>query len=175
MPIRQPNQEPSIAGTKVCPSQDGATNWFAPSFSPKTGLYYVQAFEKCSIYSKAAQAAPWAPGKPYLGGSQRVLQEDPTPQRILRAIDIHTGKIAWEVPQPGPANSWGGTLATATGLVFVAEDGGALMAVDATTGTPLWTFEANATWRASPMTYMFDGRQHIAIAAGANILSFAIP
>jgi len=174
-PIRQPNQEPSLAGTKVCPSQDGATNWFAPSFSPRTGLYYVQAFEKCSIYTKAPQPAAWAPGKPYLGGSQRVLQEDPTPQRILRAIDIHTGKIAWEVPQPGPATSWGGTLATATGLVFVAEDGGALMAVDATTGTPLWTFEANATWRASPMTYMFDGRQHIAIAAGANILSFAIP
>ena len=135
----------------------------------------MQAFEKCSIYTKAPQPAAWAPGKPYLGGSQRVLQEDPTPQRILRAIDIHTGKIAWEVPQPGPATSWGGTLATATGLVFVAEDGGALMAVDATTGTPLWTFEANATWRASPMTYMFDGRQHIAIAAGANILSFAIP
>ena len=49
------------------------------------------------------------------------------------------------------------------------------MAVDATTGTPLWTFQTNATWRASPMTYMFDGRQHIAIAAGANILSFALP
>ena len=114
-PIRLPNQEPSIAGTKVCPSQDGATNWFAPSFSPRTGLYYVQAFEKCSIYTKAPQAAAWEPGKPYLGGSQRVLQEDPTPQRILRAIDISTGKIAWEVPQPGPANSWGGTLATATG------------------------------------------------------------
>ena len=146
----------------------------APSFSPRTGLYYVQAFEKCSIYTKAPQG-PWEPGKPYLGGSQRVLQEDPTPQRILRAIDIRTGAIAWELPQPGPAISWGGTLATATGLVFVAEDGGALMAVDATTGTPLWTFQTNANWRASPMTYMFDGRQHIAIAAGANILSFAIP
>jgi alcohol dehydrogenase (cytochrome c) len=49
------------------------------------------------------------------------------------------------------------------------------MAVDATTGTPLWTFQTNATWRSSPMTYMFDGRQHIAIAAGASILAFALP
>ena len=50
-PIRLPNQEPSPQGTKVCPSQDGATNWFSPSFNPATGLYYVQTFEKCSIYS----------------------------------------------------------------------------------------------------------------------------
>ena len=75
----------------------------------------------------------------------------------------------------GPGDSWGGTLATATGLVFVGEDSGALMAVDAVTGTPLWTFKTNQMWRASPMTYMFDGRQHIAVAAGADILSFALP
>ena len=50
-PIRLPNQEPSPQGTKVCPSQDGATNWFSPSFNPATGLYYVQTFEKCSIYT----------------------------------------------------------------------------------------------------------------------------
>jgi alcohol dehydrogenase (cytochrome c) len=172
-PIRLPNQEPSPAGTKVCPSQDGATNWFAPSFSPQTGLYYVQTFEKCSEYKTSPQG-PWQPGKPYLGGSQRVLQEDPTPQRILRALDIRTGKPAWELPQVGPANSWGGTLATASGLVFVAEDGGAFMAVDAATGQPLWLFRTNATWRASPMTYQFDGRQHVAIAAGGTILSFAL-
>jgi alcohol dehydrogenase (cytochrome c) len=172
-PMRLPNQEPSPAGTKVCPSQDGATNWFAPSFSPQTGLYYVQTFEKCSEYKTSPQG-PWEPGKPYLGGSQRVLQEDPTPQRILRALDIRTGKPAWELPQVGPAISWGGTLATASGLVFVAEDSGAFMAVDAATGKPLWLFRTNATWRASPMTYQFDGRQHVAIAAGGSILSFAL-
>ena len=171
-PVRLPNQEPSPAGTRVCPSQDGATNWFSPSFSPQTGLYYVQTFEKCSIYTKSEQGE-WESGRPYLGGSQKTAPE-PTPQRILRAIDIRTGAIAWEVPQPGPAVSWGGTLATATGLVIVAEDGGALMAVDATHGTRRWMFRTNATWRASPMTYMFDGRQYIAIAAGANILAFAL-
>ena len=69
--------------------------------------------------TRRAPQGAWEPGKPYLGGSQRVLQEDPTPQRILRAIDIRTGEIAWELPQPGPAISWGGTLATASGLVFV--------------------------------------------------------
>ncbi len=171
-PIRQPNQAPSPAGTKVCPSQDGATNWFSPSYNPATGLYYVQTFEKCSIYTKADQGA-WESGKSYLGGSQRTA-DSPLPQRILRAIDIKTGAIAWELPQNGPAVSWGGTLTTASGLVFVAEDGGGFMAVDAASGAPLWKFQTNQTWKASPMTYMFDGRQFVAVAAGANILALAL-
>jgi alcohol dehydrogenase (cytochrome c) len=75
----------------------------------------------------------------------------------------------------GPANTWGGVLATAGGIVFVAEDSGAFMAVDAATGQRLWRFQANAVWKASPMTYVFDGRQYVAIAAGPNILAFALP
>jgi alcohol dehydrogenase (cytochrome c) len=171
-PIKLPNQEPSPAGTKVCPSQDGATNWYAPSFNPATGLYYVQTFEKCGVYTKSPQGK-WQSGKTYLGGSHRAAP-DPKPQRILRAIDIQTGSIAWELPQPGPANSWGGTLTTASGLVIVGEDGGGLMAVDASSGKPLWMFQTNQMWKASPMTYMFDGRQHIAVAAGSNIIAFAL-
>ena len=94
---------------------------------------------------------------------------------MLKAIDIRTGAIAWELPQPGPASSWGGTLATASGLVIFGEESGTLMAADATTGAPLWNFPANVGWKASPMTYAFDGRQYIAIAAGATILAFGLP
>jgi alcohol dehydrogenase (cytochrome c) len=171
-PVKLPNQEPTTAGTKVCPSQDGATNWYSPSYNPATGLYYVQTFEKCSVYTKADQA-DWQSGKSYLGGSQRTAT-DTKPQRILRAIDIRTGAIAWELPQPGPAFSWGGTLATASGLVIFGEEGGALMAADAVTGKPLWSFPTNATWKASPMTYTFDGKQYIAVAAGSNIIAFGV-
>ena len=96
------------------------------------------------------------------------------PQKILRAINIETGKIAWELPQIGPANSWGGTLATRSGLVFFGEDSGALMAVDASTGKPLWKFQANQPWKASPMTYSFDGKQYIAVASGSSVIAFAL-
>ena len=171
-PIRLPNQEPSPAGTKVCPSQDGATNWFSPSFNPATGLYYVQTFEKCSIYTTSPQGA-WESGKSYLGGSQKTA-DDPKPQRVLKAIDLQTGAIKWELPQNGPAHSWGGTLTTASGLVIFGEDGGGLMAADAVTGKPLWSFQTNQTWRASPMTYTFDGRQYICVAAGSNIIALAV-
>jgi alcohol dehydrogenase (cytochrome c) len=58
--------------------------------------------------------------------------------------------------------------------VVFGEDGGALMAADAVTGKPLWKFQTNSTWKASPMTYMFDGQQYIAVAAGASIIAFGI-
>jgi alcohol dehydrogenase (cytochrome c) len=93
---------------------------------------------------------------------------------VLKAIDIHTGAIRWEIPQPGPASSWGGTLSTATGLVIFGEEGGALMAADGVTGTPLWSFPTNQGWKASPMTYLFDGKQYVAVAAGSTILAFSL-
>ena len=68
----------------------------------------------------------------------------------------------------------GWNLATATGLVIFGAETGELMAADATTGKPLWSFQTNETWKASPMTYSFDGKQYIAVAAGSNILSFGI-
>jgi alcohol dehydrogenase (cytochrome c) len=172
-PMLRPNQEPTEAGVKVCPSQDGATNWFSPSFSPETGLYYLQTFEKCSVYIKR-NGEQWQAGKTYLGGTQST-SSDPVPARVLKAIDIRTGAIAWELPQPGPAWSWGGTLATASGLVIAGEESGALIAVDATSGKPLWSFPTNSIWKASPMTYMFDGKQYVAVAAGSTIISFALP
>ena len=172
-PVKLPNQEPSDAGTKVCPSQDGATNWFSPSYNPLTGLYYFQTFEKCSFYVKSENET-WAAGRTYLGGSQRTAP-DPKPVRELKALDIRTGKVVWTVPQPGPAQSWGGTLSTASGLVFFGEEGGQLMAVSASDGKPLWNFATNQLWKASPMTYRFDGEQYIAVAAGSDVLAFALP
>ncbi len=164
--------EPAGAGVKICPSMDGASNWFSTSFSPATGLYYVQTLEKCNVYVKTH--VEWEAGRGYMGGSSRAVPDE-VPQKLLRAIDVRTGKIAWEMPQIGPANSWGGTLATASGLVFFGEDSGMLMAVDGRTGKALWEFQTSQVWKASPMTYAFDGKQYVAVAAGQTILAFAVP
>ena len=172
-PVKLPNQEPTAAGTRVCPSQDGATNWYSPSFNPLTGMYYFQTNEKCSIYYKRDQGE-WEAGKTYLGGSQSTAP-DPQPRRVLKAIDYQTGATKWELPQPGLAQSWGGTLATVTGLLFFGEESGSLVAADAATGAALWSFQTNANWKASPMTYSFDGRQFLAVAAGSNIIALAVP
>ncbi len=170
-PVKMPNMEPSPKGTKVCPSQSGATNWYSPSFSPETGLYYIQTLERCSIYHK--RDAEWEAGRAFLGGAQRSVPNEQG-VKILRAIDIQTGKVTWELPQLGAGSSWGGTLTTRNGIVFFGEDTGAFMAADTVTGKPLWSFQTSVLWKASPMTYSFDKKQHIAIAAGSNIISFGI-
>ncbi len=65
-------------------------------------------------------------------------------------------------------------MATATGLLFFCNDANEFMAADATNGKPLWSFSTNQFWRASPMTYAFDGKQHVAIASGPNIIAFSL-
>lgn len=171
-PIPAENREPPNAkGTRVCPSQDGASNWFSTSYNPATGLYYVQALEACSIYSK--QPVEWQAGRGYLGGNERRVPDE-VRQKVLRAIDIQTGRIAWELPQVGRSDSWGGTLATANGLVFFCEDSGMFEAVDAASGKPLWHFQTNQLWKASPMTYVFDNKQYLAVANGQNIIAFGL-
>ncbi|HLX43796.1 MAG TPA: PQQ-binding-like beta-propeller repeat protein [Bryobacteraceae bacterium] len=170
-PILLPGQAPESTGTKGCPSILGATNWMSMAYNSSTGLFYLMALEACMVYKKPpavlnAPAIPIEPG-----------------QKFLRALDIETGKRVWEVPQIGTADSWGGVLSTAGGVVFFGEDSGAFAAVDAKTGHPLWHIQTNASaelgdghsWRASPMTYMAGGKQYVAVAAGPNILCFGLP
>ena len=171
-PILLPGSDPSPLGTKACPSLEGATNWMSTSFNPSTHLYYVMALEACSIFSKSS--AWWTPGQSfYGGGANRVPGEHR--QKVLRAINPETGETAWEVPQIGTGDSWGGVLSTAGGVVFYGDDAGALAAVSAATGSPLWHFHTNAVWHASPMTYAVNGHQYIAAAAGGTIIAFALP
>ncbi len=131
----------------------------------------MQTNEKCSVYTLRDEE--FALGRTFLGGAQRV-DSSPKPQRILRAIDLQTGAVKWEVPQFGTANSWGGTLATASGLVFYQEDSGAFVAADAGTGRTLSTLHLNANWHASPMAYQFDGRELIGIIVGSTVMALGV-
>jgi alcohol dehydrogenase (cytochrome c) len=171
-PILNPGQTPTPEGVKVCPAVEGATNWFATSYHPGTGYYYVQTLEKCNIFVKTP--GQWEAGKSYYNGATRLVPGEKG-SKILRAIDVQTGRVAWQLAQEGPANSWGGVLSTAGGVVFFGDDSGALRAASASTGEPLWQFPMNVLWKASPMTYVFDNRQYVAIAAGNSIVSFALP
>jgi alcohol dehydrogenase (cytochrome c) len=167
-PVVNPNQDPTTEGTRVCPSLEGATNWYSTSFNPSTGLYYVQTLEDCATFTK--RDVPWKAGSGYMGGTWR---REPG-QQILRAFDIATGTPRWELPQTGPANSWGGVLSTAGGVVLFGEDGGLFTAVDAKSGKRLWQWPTGQVWRSSPMTYVFDGKQYIAAAVGSNIMAFGL-
>ncbi len=145
---------PVVADPRGCPSD--AANWDSTAFSPVTRLYYFMALEECV-------------GKP-------TGYPDQTGQRFLRAVNIETGEVAWEVAQPGPARAktWSGVLATAGSLVFYGQPNGGFAAVDQRNGQPLWQFPTNVPMKASPMTFTAGGKQYIAVAAGPNILCFGL-
>lgn len=169
-PVVLPDTEPSEKGTYVCPDVTGATNWMSPSFSPQTGLVYVSARESCSIYF--GSAIPYREGFGYFGSAEQPPAGE-MPWGALRAIDPRTGEIRWEFRYY--TEPWGGTLATAGGLVFAANSEGYLLAFDARTGEELWHFQTGAVGGSAPMSFSLDGKQYILLPSGSALFAFALP
>lgn len=170
-PVVAPNTDPSPGGTRICPSVHGATNWWSPSLNPELGLFYVVALEQCETYYSSAQKP--IPSSGFRGTGHTLIAGQPG-QFYLRALDAISGKMRWEFPMPGPTLMWAGTVSTAGGLVFSADDDGDLIALDAKTGRALWHFFMGSNAHASPMTFSVEGRQYITIANGTNLFTFAL-
>ena len=171
-PIVLPGSDPTEEGSDVCPAIRGATNWWATSYHPGTNLFYLLVHDSCMTYTKDDRE--WQRGRSWLGGSVRLTDGSPN-QKFIRALDIQTGRTVWSYAQTGKAQTYSGVLSTDGDLVFFGEDSGAFAALDARTGEPLWHFQANQDWKASPMTYMVAGRQYVAIASGMGFWAFALP
>jgi alcohol dehydrogenase (cytochrome c) len=171
-PVMNPNQTPTREGTLICPAVEGAANFFSSSYNPSTGLFYVNTLERCAVYTKTPPAE-WQAGRGYGAGGGRRAPDDQA-QKILRAFDIQTGKVVWELPQAGQADTWTGTLSTASGLVFFGDDGGALGAADAKTGKQLWSYPFTDSLHTSPMTYMFDNKQYVGMVVGSVVYAFGL-
>jgi alcohol dehydrogenase (cytochrome c) len=163
---------PTAGGTDICPGVVGATNWFSPSYNPDTGLFYVMALEGCSTYF--ASPRKFVKGETYYNTGTKVPPGEHFHKTLL-ALSVADGKIAWRYPQVGRGDSWGGTMTTNGGLVFFGDDAGSLEAVEAATGRALWHFNTGQTMHASPMSYAVDGIQYVAISAGSDVFSFALP
>jgi PQQ-dependent dehydrogenase (methanol/ethanol family) len=146
----------------LCP--DVGTNWNASAFSPITHLYYLMAWEKCEVELSAGN---WKAGQPPIEPGKK----------YLRALDIETGKVVWELPQigPGEGKREAGVLATAGGILIYGDPSGDIVAVDQRNGQKLWHFTTNGENKTSPMTYTVGNKQFIALAVGPNILCFGLP
>jgi len=162
---------PTEEGTEICPSMEGASNWMSTAYHPGTGLFYLMALEKCNVFTKNKEW--WKQGESFYGGAARKVEAE-NPRKYLRAVDLQTGKIVWQYEQSGGGETWGGVLATASGLLFFGDDDGSFGALDAKTGKPLWHFPLDARWHASPMTYAVDGRQYVAVAVNSTIVAFGL-
>jgi alcohol dehydrogenase (cytochrome c) len=172
-PIRVPGQEPTPEGTRTCPAVTGATNWPSPAFNPDTGLFYLMAAESCSVFTKNDQ---WfVTGQSFYGGGTRRSPGDVN-TKYVRAIDIQTGKVTWEIAGLSGGVIASGLMTTAGGLLFFGDAaGGAFVAADARTGELLWHFDTGLGWKAGPMTYNVNGRQYVGIMAGATMMVFGLP
>jgi quinohemoprotein ethanol dehydrogenase len=150
---RRPNQV-------VAPGTGGGTNYSPLSYSPRTGLLYVNAIDQ-----------------PFNGGRG--------PKGYFSAYDPTTGELKWRKIFEGFGQA--GSVVTAGDVVFVGTGSniaGYFFAFDAKTGEELWKFNTGSGVFSSPSVYAVNGEQFVAVASGGGdrgrrggdlILSFALP
>jgi alcohol dehydrogenase (cytochrome c) len=163
-----PALQPEAGKPKLlCPSPFGARNWPATSLNPATGVLFVPLTESCTDYTYAPRsAAETAAG----GADMRFATREPPGSDGLFgrmvALDLSTQQITWlkrtRIPPAGSA------LATASGLLFNGTLDRHFRAYDQTSGEVLWQTRLNAPPESSPITYMVNGRQYVAVVAGSG-------
>lgn len=161
----------------------GGTNWYAPSWSPRTGLFYLTAWK--DYYSYFAKApVEYAPGRNYFGGSTKSTVQpirrgpintwtDVAGHGAVIALDPATGQEKWAFNMNDVSDS--GLMTTATNLLFSGSREGYFWALDAETGKPLWHATTGGQISSAAVTYMVDGKQYVAISANHSVFAFALP
>jgi alcohol dehydrogenase (cytochrome c) len=181
-PIRVPGQEPTLEGTRIYPSNQGATNWYSPSYSPHTGLFYIPAWDNTwSIYVKADE--PYTEGQRFTAGMHRSsfalnrgIQNNTRSQDdghgAVIAVDATTGEKKWQFDFVDVTDS--GLLTTATDLLFSGNREEYFFALDARTGQMLWKSALGGAIANGPMTYSVNNKQYVAVAAGNALYVFGL-
>jgi alcohol dehydrogenase (cytochrome c) len=182
-PQRVPGQEATPQGTLVYPGNQGATNWYNPSYSPRTGLFYVPAWVNYgSLFIKRTQT--YVEGQYFGGGEGRAtdaqglrtatnnLRTEDEGYGAILAFDPLTGARRWEYKMVDFTDA--GILTTASDLLFTGGREGDFYALDARTGALLWKFAAGGQVQSGPMTYAIGGRQYVAVNAGNSLYAFAL-
>jgi alcohol dehydrogenase (cytochrome c) len=184
-PIRAPRARPSAEGTYIEPGTQGGTNWYSPSFSPRTGLFYVSVWDNYSVISIRAEVPPWSERRKYTGRAPPPARGSASrpaaaPFRTeaegygaVRAIDPKTGEKRWDFKMVDYTES--GVLTTASDLLFSGGREGNFFALDARNGDLLWRVNLGGTVASGPMTYAVDGRQYVAVSADTALYVFGLP
>jgi alcohol dehydrogenase (cytochrome c) len=188
-PIRALTAAPSRDGVLIYPGNQGATNWFSPSFSPRTGLFYVNVWENSHhIFARADQQ--YQEGTTYTGGrlstnypgrgiaaGMRAAQRPNFRMEeenfgTVRAFDPQTGKWKWEYKMSDLTDA--GILTTASDVLFTGGREGYFFALDARDGSMLWKIQLGGPTQNGPMTYSVNGRQYVAVSASNSLFVFGL-
>jgi alcohol dehydrogenase (cytochrome c) len=187
-PILTPEAKGTFQGNLIEPGVQGGTNWYSPSYSPRTGLFYVSTWRNYSMILAKAPDQPdhhWvlgqrydAEGHPPIVVAQRKNMVPPaykTPAEgngAVMAIEPQTGEIKWEFKMVDYPQS--GVLTTASDLLFSGGDGN-FFALDARSGESLWEADLGALVGSGPMTYSVNGHQYVAVCSGSALYVFGLP
>ena len=157
-----------VAKIQSWPFIAGGTNWFPMSYSPMTGLAYVNTFNIGVEYEPlpVEQVRNLKEGDRSGGGTvkQTAIYPDPDPRGYLKAIDPLTGAAKWQTGFKSP--NYSGTLVTAGGLVFTGQLTGEFIALDADTGKILWQFQTPSGIIGQPVTFERNGAQYVTVTSG---------
>lgn len=186
----RPIPTPQPQGMPTYPGNQGGTNWYPPSYSPRTGLFYFSAWQDyATIYR--AEESEYEPGRAFLGGGFSVLAPAPGAPTIgigrtnpinnwtnevghasLKAMDPQTGEAVWSYDQFDVSDS--GMLTTASDLLFTGGREGYFHAIDARSGDLLWHVNLGGQIVMAPVTYMVDGVQYVSVISGHALSTFAL-
>jgi len=181
-PVRVVSANPTREGTLTYPGVQGATNWFSPSYSPHTGLFYIDIWENYgSVYSKLP--AEFVEGRRYTAGAPRspvpslraaqvMTRTEDEGYGTIRAFDPKTGTRKWEFKMADVSMS--GILTTASDVLFAGGREGYFWALDARTGVELWRANLGGEVASGPMAYSVNGRQYVSVSAGNTLFTYAL-
>jgi alcohol dehydrogenase (cytochrome c) len=172
-PIRVPGKVPTKEGALVMPTVLGATNWSPPSYSPRTGLFYVSLWENTSTVAVEG-SIPRGIGTNPLGqvSLERNTRTEGEGYGAVRALDPKTLDAKWEFKMSD--TTWAGVLTTATDVLFSGGKEGYFYALDARTGELLWRVSLGGQVNSGPMSYAVNGKQYVAVNAGNALFTFAL-
>jgi quinohemoprotein ethanol dehydrogenase len=157
-----PQEEPQV----MQPGAESGPEWPPAAYSPRTKYVYIPA----------GGYEPWLfhaiPETPNTLGS--LITDKPShPENahygLFDAVDTTTGKIVWQVKVPQRAASG---ITVAGDLVFLGESNGQFHALDAKSGSTLWTYQSNEPGvggaNGAPAVYVVNGREYVVNAFGGN-------
>ena len=181
-PMRVTGKVPSAEGTLIFPGNQGGTNWYSPSYSPRTGLFYIPTWAGYSSTYIKGKDDDFVEGRRYAGGTFRTavpfgrgtqnFRKDEEGYGAIRAVDPATGDKKWEFKMNDVTDA--GILTTASDLLFSGGREGYFYALDARTGAPLWKANVGGAVASGAMTYSVNGRQYVGVAAGNSLFTFAL-
>jgi len=186
----RPIQTPQPPGAPTWPGNQGGTNWYSPSFSPRTELFYLSAWVDYASYFRR-EHQEFEVGRNYAGGGHRVVTPVPDSPGVaigrrtpinnwtdavahgeVIALDPRTGQQRWTFKQYDVTDS--GIMTTATDLLFTGGREGYFHALDARTGELLWKVSLGGQIVNAPISFEIDGKQYIATISGNNLVAFAL-